>query len=187
MSHSERHVLFDGANLTIGFSVRWFGVLPVRGTFGRVHGGIELHDEGICCSIVRVDVEASSVRTGIGLRDRHLRGPRFLFADLHPFLSFRSTLVEREVDRLVVQGVLSARGYETPMRVEFPLGDVSLDRATKLATSFVVSRRACDVGVPKGIAALNPMFAAIADDVRIDVRFTLPAGVLRPTAATASR
>ena len=181
MSTSERHLVLDATNTAITFEVRWFGVIPIRGTFARLHGVLELGEDSIARSTVRLDVEAGSVSTGIGLRDRHLRGPRFLFADLHPFVSFKSTAVRQEHGRLVVDGTLSLRGRETVISTTCPLDEVGEGHGSvDMSGAFVIPRRPFDIGVPPGLAGLNPLFHAIAGHVTIHVRLRVPVARLRP-------
>lgn len=181
MNSNERHLLLDSRNTSISFEVPWFGVWTVRGTFGRLHGALELGEERLEQSSVRLDVEAASVDTGIKLRDRHLRGARFLHADLHPFISFKSTAVCQTRGQIAVEGVLSLRGTEVAVRSTCPLDDMGGDTETlRLCGGFSVSRHQCKIGVPNGLAGLNPTFPAIADSVRISVQIRVPAARFRP-------
>ncbi|MBC7895668.1 MAG: YceI family protein [Cytophagaceae bacterium] len=188
MGTTERQLVLDATNTTISFEVRWFGVYPIRGRFTRVHGVLELDDECITRASVRLDVEAASLSTGIALRDRHLRGPRFLFADLHPFISFRSTAVQRENGSVLVDGTLSLRGREASIRSAWPIdGGAGASSSIDIAGAFSLSRREFAVGVPKGLAGINPLFLAIADSVRIDVRMRVPAARIVPVLSAAAR
>jgi polyisoprenoid-binding protein YceI len=56
-------------------SVRWLGGMMVRGRFTDVSGVIHLPTDDDDTVAVTVEIRADSVRTGISLRDRHLRGP----------------------------------------------------------------------------------------------------------------
>ncbi|MCC6316750.1 MAG: YceI family protein [Gemmatimonadaceae bacterium] len=185
MDTSERHLVLDATNTTITFEVIWFGVFPVRGRFTRVHGALHLDPGCITRAQVSVDVEAASLDTGIALRDRHLRGPRFLFAELHPFISFRSTAIVRRGEDVVVDGTLALRGRETSVRSTWPIGPRRAHALLDLEAEFTVSRRAGDVGFPSGIAGWNPLLRAIADAVRISVCLRVPAAPLVPVLAAA--
>ncbi|MBL8960202.1 MAG: YceI family protein [Gemmatimonadetes bacterium] len=181
--------------LRIDFSVRWFGVVTVRGTLSTAEGTVTLRGEDLSQVEVAVAASAGSVHTGVGLRDHHLRAERFLHADLYPWIRFTSTAFSREGGELVVQGMLSCRGVTTPVRASCPLDEVQRDgEQASVCARFVLSRSRHGVGVPPGIWRYNPMFLAIADEVRVHVRLRLPAaeverlGLLvqgaRPRAAT---
>ena len=181
MGTTVRQLVLDATNTTIAFEVRWFGVYPIRGHFTRVHGALELDDECITHAHVRLDVEAASLDTGIPLRDRHLRGPRFLFADLHPFISFRSNGVQRHNGSVVVDGTLSLRGREASIQSAWPVDPRGTwSPSIDIAGGFTVSRREFSVGVPQGLAGYNPLLLAIADEVRIDVHMRVPAERIVP-------
>jgi hypothetical protein len=62
-------------NVAVSMSVRWLGGMIVRGRFADVQGMIHLPTSDDDTMAVTVEVRADSVRTGISLRDRHLRGP----------------------------------------------------------------------------------------------------------------
>ena len=65
------------SNASVSFRVRWFGVVTVSGRFDAITGTLLVgNDEDDLA--VTVDVSSASVKTGIALRDRHLRGRRFL-------------------------------------------------------------------------------------------------------------
>lgn len=181
MNSSERHLLLDASNTSITFEVLWFGVWTVRGTFGRLHGVLEFGEERVEQSRARLDVEAASIDTGIALRDRHLRRARFLHADLHPFISFKSTAVTRTRGQLTVEGALSLRGTEVAVHSTCPLDDIGDGAETlRLCGQFSVSRHQCNIGASNGLAGLNPMLSAIADSVRISVQIRVPAARFRP-------
>lgn len=187
MSTSERHLVLDSTNTVITATVRWFGVVPVTVAFPRLHGGLELGEECLTRSSLRVDVEAGSASTGIGLRDRHLRGARFLFADLHPFVSFRSASARREGGQLIVVGTLSLRGHEAIVAATCPVDDLSTGGTTvDLCGAFTISRAQFDVGRPRGLAGRNPLFLAIADAVDVRVRIRVPVAAVRPALPVAA-
>ena len=76
-------------NVIVTMSVRWLGGLVVRGRFMDVRGTIHVPVRDDDTAAVTVEIRADSVRTGISLRDRHLRGPLFLDAARHPVITFR--------------------------------------------------------------------------------------------------
>src|SRR4026208_1085988 len=105
----------DSGNTRVRFSVRWFGLIHVRGTFPGVRGTLEVPGNGGQPN-VSIVVESRSVRTGISLRDRHLRGLRFLDSDRHPVIRFESDRASRHNGVWGVTGRprLRARGPHEP-------------------------------------------------------------------------
>ena len=182
----------DARALEITFRVRWFGIITVRGTFERVRGELT---NGATYPGVSVVAEAASVTTGIALRDRHLRGPRFLHADLHPWIRFHSHEVRIEAGELVIDGQVELRGRMTSIRASCPVDEWQrMGDSVRVCAHFTLSRAGHDVGRPDGPRRFNPLFLAIADDVQVHVRVLLPAAEVerlgaviqgaRPRAAT---
>lgn len=185
--NSFRALNLDGSNTEVAFRVQWFGLVTVRGVFDRVRGGLRLGESGLSSVELTLEVESASVRTGIGLRDRHLRAERFLNADLHPLIRFSCRAAEFANQEVRLTGDLALRGAHGQVRCRCSLGGaLTSDDVARLTGTTVVSRKHFGVGMPPGLAGLNPLFLAIADDVHIDVRLTVPAAVLRsPALATA--
>ena len=158
------------SNVTVSMSVRWLGGMIVRGTFENVRGMIHVPNDGGSAAVT-VEVGADSVRTGILLRDRHLRGPLFLDAARHPVITFRGGDVMRWPTEIAVPGSLTIRGVTRTEELRCALENV--DSRRHLVGDVTLSRRAYGVGVPRGIRRLDPLFMVIGDEVRVSVRVTL--------------
>ena len=152
-------------------SVRWLGGMTVRGRFAEVNGAIHLpaHDDDTVA--VTVEIRADSVRTGISLRDRHLRGPLFLDAAHHPIVTFRGGDVMRLPTHIAVPGSLTIRGITRTEELRCSISESAGRR--ELVADVTLSRRAYNVGVPRGLRRLDPLFVVIGDEVRITIRVQL--------------
>jgi polyisoprenoid-binding protein YceI len=179
-----REVALTPENTVVSFAVRWFGVITVRGRFGALRGTITVPaaDGGLAGACVRATVEPGSVRTGIALRDRHLRGRDFFAAAEHPTSAFESDGVAFDAERLALtlDGRLTVRGRTHPVRLACTLApapaDASGTRAALVHGACTVPRRAFAVGAPAGWRRFDPLFAVIADLVRIEVTVRIPLG-----------
>lgn len=180
---SEQVLRLDATNTRVTFEVRWFGILPVRGRFGVVHGALGLNGDGLTSAQFTLEVDAASVQTGIALRDRHLRAERFLNANLYPVVRFTCDRARFSGDHVLVDGRLSLRGTERGVQCRCHLGGAPAPGTTVTARgTAVVPRRQFGVGVPPGLAAWNPMFRAIGDEVVVSVEVRVPAAILRAPA-----
>ena len=157
-------------NVRVEMSVRWLGGLIVRGRFMEVRGTIHLPDASGTAAVT-VEIRADSVRTGISLRDRHLRGPLFLDAARHPVITFRGGDIMRLTTAIAVPGSLTIRGVTRTEELRCSLESESAQRT--LVADVTLSRRAYDVGVPRGLRRLDPLFAVIGDEVKISVRVSI--------------
>lgn len=156
-------------NVIVTMSVRWLGGMLVRGRFMDVRGMIHLPTDDDDTAAVTVEVRADSIRTGISLRDHHLRGPLFLDAARHPIITFRGGDVMRLPTHVTVPGSLTIRGVTRTEELRCSVDDAANGR---IAADVTLSRRAYGVGVPKGIRRLDPLFVVIGDEVRISIGVT---------------
>jgi len=85
----------DSAHSGINFSIRHMVVSKVRGRFGKFAGNLDLDDADLTKSTLTVTIDASSIDTGVGQRDDHLRAPDFFGVEQFPELRFRSKRIER--------------------------------------------------------------------------------------------
>jgi polyisoprenoid-binding protein YceI len=182
MSSENHSIQLDAGNLSVTFAVRWLGAVTVRGRFTQATGTVRIPDGCLDQAEVSIDVVAASLQTGIGLRDRHLRGPQFLDAERHPLITFRSTKVHRPNGVLIVSGLLSLRGLERQIRARCPIdhaGDAGAS-PVRVSARFTVPRLPHGIGVARGIERLNPLLYAIGSDVVIHADVLVPANELLP-------
>lgn len=167
---------FDGGNARVRFSVRWFGLIHVRGRFSSVRGTLEVPGRSGQPD-VSVEVESRSVRTGIPLRDRHLRGMRFLDSDKHPVIRFESDHASRHNGVWDVKGRLLLRGLERKVSLSV-LDEAASPTQRRLSARFSVPRHPHAIGTAKGVRRLNPLLWAIGRDVNVEVELVVPATML---------
>jgi polyisoprenoid-binding protein YceI len=167
----------DAGNARISFSVRWFGILIVRGSFTAITGTVAIPGASDEDAAIVIEADSTSVRTGISLRDHHLSGMRFLDSGPHPAIRFESEHVTRHNGAWDVQGRLRLRGMERPVFAEVHEGRDS-GSMRQLTADFTVPRRPHSIGTASGIRALNPLLWAIGDDVSIHVELMVPATML---------
>jgi polyisoprenoid-binding protein YceI len=112
----------DTAHSGINFSIRHMVVSKVRGRFAKYTGAVQLDADDLTGSALNVEIDASSIDTGVAQRDDHLRGADFFDVEQHPTLRYRSQRIEKLADeRYRVLGQLTIRGItrEVPLEVEY--------------------------------------------------------------------
>ncbi|MFL5321737.1 MAG: YceI family protein [Myxococcaceae bacterium] len=108
----------DTTHSSITFSVRHMMFAKVRGSFQKWQGELEL-DESLTAGKVKVQIEASSIDTGVEQRDNHLRSPDFFDVAKYPSLSFESRKVTAKgKDRFTIEGDLTLHGISKPVTLE---------------------------------------------------------------------
>ncbi len=188
LNSGNRDIRLEAGNTSVTFAVRWLGALTVRGRFAELEGTLRIPDGCVERATLSIEVMAASVRTGVSLRDRHLRGPQFLDAARFPTIAFRSTGVERPDGVLIVRGVLTLRGLEREISATCPAdlpGAVGGRPLARLHGSFRVPRRPHQIGVAHGLEKLNPLLYAIGDEVSVAADVMVPASALFPAALPA--
>jgi polyisoprenoid-binding protein YceI len=110
----------DRAHSEVGFTVRHMMVSRVRGTFRDYDATITIADDPLQSSVAAT-IDLSSIDTGDGQRDSHLRSADFFDVETHPKMTYRSTAVEATDDGFLVRGELSLHGVtqEVPLELGF--------------------------------------------------------------------
>src|ERR1700745_1865617 len=85
----------DTVHSGINFTVRHMVVSKVRGRFAKFSGSVSLDEGDLTRSVVEATIDASSIDTGTGQRDDHLRSADFFDVEHFPELRFRSTQIEK--------------------------------------------------------------------------------------------
>jgi len=124
----------DPAHARASFAVRHMMVETVRGHFSNLAGTVVLDDAHPEASHIEATIDASTVNTGVEMRDNHLRSADFFDVAKYPQITFRSKAVRvtgpdsfavtgdltiRDVTRQVVLEVESAA-----LEVKDPYGNV---------------------------------------------------------------
>ncbi|MBS3933249.1 MAG: YceI family protein [Truepera sp.] len=171
----------DPSHTSIAFAVRHMGFATVRGTLKAVGGSVELDEQGAPRAIHAV-IDATSITTHDANRDAHLRSADFLEAEAHPEIVFRSTKIELRGDKYLVHGELTIRDVAKPVALELetsqPLTDPWGNRRAAGSVSGKLNRK--DWGL-----TWNQLLEAGSLLVGEEVRFTIDAEVVAPTAAAA--
>lgn len=180
--HPAHDIVLCAQNVAVTFVVRFGGVSEVRGRFSAVEGTLRIPDGDVEGAQVELRVGASSISTGIALRDHHLCGPGFLDAAQWPWIKFASDHVSRESGALRVDGSLSLHGVTLPLVVrgpfEFAHGK-GMSGNVSFVADFSIERGVHGIGTG-GWRRFNPLNLAIARQVRVRAALLVPATQLLP-------
>jgi len=166
--HVPEPVLPDGAwsvdprRSEIGFAVKaMWGLVTVHGVFGSYDGSLNVRAGGAAGELT---IEAASLDTGNGRRDRHLRSPDFFDVERHPRIVFTATGATVRDGRLAVVGELAIDPSRVPLEIPVAVEEMA-DGALRVDGKVTVSRE--DAGL-----AWN-MLGTIGGDAMLHARLTL--------------
>jgi len=113
-----------------------FGLKPVDGTMAVRCGTVVVADEPRR-STVSAEIDATSWKTDDAKRDKDVRGKRFLDAERHPTIGFRSTHLVGGGAGWQIAGVLSVRGGSTEIALDLAEVEPAADGYRFTATAKV--------------------------------------------------
>lgn len=131
-------------------------LFTVKGPFGAVHGSfsglkadIQFSEKDLAGSSISASIDAQSIHTGIGKRDKDLRKEKWLQTDTYPRISFRSRKIEPGANGgYKALGDLTLKGITQP--VELPFTFTPSDNSGVFKGQFIVHRSDFHVGKDGG-------------------------------------
>jgi polyisoprenoid-binding protein YceI len=118
----------DPSHSRLGFAAKHAMVTTVRGQFHDFTADVHLDAENLANTTARVEIDASSIDTGNGDRDAHVRNSDFLEVETYPKITFVSTSAEQKGDDdFVLHGELTIKDVTKPISVEFEKTGEALD------------------------------------------------------------
>jgi haloalkane dehalogenase len=114
-----RRFRIDPARSRIGFAVKHFKIVTVRGRFTDCSGEVTLEGSDPSTTQVSLTIRTASIDTGRRTRDWHLRSFQFLHSRKYPVMSFESTKVEAGgKDTYRMTGDLTIKGVARPVTLD---------------------------------------------------------------------
>lgn len=149
----------DIAELDIRFQIKNAG-LTVTGTFSGLNATIRFDPASPQQAFIRASVPVNTIKTGIGLRDKHLLKPEYFDAKKFPNVLLESVSIRKTgADQFEGTFKLTIKGTERQVKLPF-----TVSAANEFAGSLRLNR--LDYGVGKSSLLL-------ADDVDVSIRVKL--------------
>ena len=105
-------------NLDSGYSIKFTGS-RAEGTFSGLTGIVAYDPADLGSATMRVVVDATTIKTGNSLKDKHARGDSWFDVAKYPKISFQSTAFDRAGSGYVVRGDLTLHGVKKPVAIPF--------------------------------------------------------------------
>jgi polyisoprenoid-binding protein YceI len=150
----------DPIHSTVGFSVGY-----MAGTFT---GTFSDFDVVMTDGVLRGAAKVASVQVKDPNLEAHLQSPEFLDADRHPELTFGSRSIERDGDRVRIDGEITIKGHTKPVEIigviRDPIADPYGGERFGLTLEAVIRRDEFGVNWNNPLPSGEP---ALANDVTI--------------------
>ena len=112
------HWTIDPTHSQAEFSIRHM-FTTVHGHMVVAEGTVRTDEEDLAKSAIWARLDPSSINTGVGVRDDHLRSADFFDVERHPEIRFRSSEVRRKADNeFLVSGLLAVHGVTRPITLD---------------------------------------------------------------------
>ena len=165
----------DPSHSEIQFSVRHMMISTVRGRFKKFSGTVEADDQNPTSARVEVQIDAASIDTSDEQRDAHLRSPDFLNVERYPYITFKSTKVERvDARHGKLSGDLTIRDVTRPVVLDVEYAGTAKSPWGTISAGFSAHTRINrkDWGLNWNVA-LETGGWLVSDEIRVDIEVEL--------------
>lgn len=142
------------------FEVNHLGFSTQRGRFNNVTGKIMLVPEQKSGSI-EVTIDSASVDMGLEAWDKHMRGEDFFNVEKFPNMTFKSTKLMYEGDKLVgAEGDFTLLGVTQPVRLDvkgFACGTHPINKKALCGADISTTIKRSDFGMTKYLPGIGDM------------------------------
>jgi polyisoprenoid-binding protein YceI len=136
----------------VHFTIKNFGI-KTGGDFTGLKGTIVFNPKALATSSINVSVDAKTVNTDNGSRDKHLRKEEYFSVEKFPLLTFVSTKITESstAGRFFVVGNLTIKGVTKA--VQFGFSATASATGYVFAGDFEINRRDFGVGGSSSVMA----------------------------------
>ncbi|MEP6943969.1 MAG: YceI family protein [Betaproteobacteria bacterium] len=161
---AEETYALDPVHSQPTFELQHMGFSVQRGTFGKINGKVTI-DRAERKGSVDVSIDTTSVRSYSDRLDTHLKGEDFFNCAKYPTMSFKSSNLVFEGDKVVaVDGELTLLGVAKPVSFKvsnFICGEQPFNKRPMCGAEAIATIKRSDWGMKYGVPR------AAGDDVKI--------------------
>ena len=166
---------FDKNHTAIGFRIKHMGLIEIPGYFRDFSGTVNYDPQNIEKSSVVFNAKVTSVDTGVGNRDNHLRTKDFFEIETYPDMTFKSTKVEKRGKDFVITGDLTMKGVTKQVSFPFQLAGFATDQRggvkMGITAETVINRRDFNITYSGNLPNGTP---TLADQVTVSLQIEAP-------------
>jgi polyisoprenoid-binding protein YceI len=165
-AHAQETYVIDPVHSQPMFEVQHMGYSLQRGTFSKASGKITL-DRAAKKGAIDVTIDTTTVKTIDPRLDTHVRGEDFFNVAKYPSMTFKSTALTFDGDRVVgADGELTLLGVTKPVKLtvaNFVCGDHPFNKKPMCGAEVTATIKRSDWGMKYGVPK------AVGDDVKITI------------------
>ena len=165
----------DATHSEISFKVKHLMISNVKGVFKAFNADVYTSGDQFMTSEIELQINASSIDTGVADRDVHLKSADFFDVENFPTIRFTGIKFEKEDDEnYILHGDLTIRGVTKPVKLDVEFGGVMKDPWGNQKVGFSVNGKINrkDFGLTWN-AALETGGVLVSDDVKISAEIQL--------------
>jgi polyisoprenoid-binding protein YceI len=150
-------------------------ISTVRGRFKKFSGTVDADEQNPTAARVQVQIDAASIDTGDDKRDAHLRSPDFLNVEKYPYITFKSTRVERlDATHGKLTGDLTIRDVTKPVVLDVEYSGMAKSPWGTISAGFSAHTRINrkDWGLNWNVA-LETGGWLVSDEISVDIEVEL--------------
>jgi polyisoprenoid-binding protein YceI len=139
-----------------GYTIKFAGK-DAEGSFTKMTGEIKFDEANIQSSSFSIIVDATSINTGNGMKNKHAKSDKWLDVKKNPNVIFTSNRVSKSATGYQVDGMLDLHGVKKAVSIPF-----TFDGNT-FKGSFSINRMDYNVGTMQG------MSKKVSNEIRLDI------------------
>lgn len=167
--------VIDPMHSEIGFKVKHLMITNVKGAFKEFNALVSTTGEDFSTSEISIQINPSSVDTGVAYRDTHLKSPDFFDVENFKEITFTAgRLTKTGGDNFTLQGDLTIKGITRPVALEAEFSGMMTDPWGNKKAGFLVTGKINrkDWGLNWN-AALETGGVLVSEEVRINCEVEL--------------
>lgn len=143
------------------YSIKFISDNP-EGIFKELSGNIVFDEGNLEGSSFNMEIDASSISTGNGMKNKHAISDKWFDVDNHPKIIFQSTNITKDGDEFRVVGSLNIHGVEKQIDFPFSFED------DVFSGSFDIDRTEFNLGPTSGMQG-NKASKILKVEIRVPV------------------
>lgn len=109
----------DKAHSQVSFAITHLGISEVEGNFREFDASVVASKDDFSDAVFEVEINISSVDTGVEMRDNHLKNEDFFDVENYPTMTFKSNAIEKvSENKYKLTGDLSLHGVTEPVTLD---------------------------------------------------------------------